>query len=167
MKKLRFALFLSMCLLVSGCFSASVEKDITEYVNEGLLPLADLEEEAIDLFDSVVGYNYTDDYTLYDTLNLEVIPRYQKLLNELEKLKPNTEEVQQVHDIYVSGAKKQYEAMMLILDGIEFQDVSIIEEANLRLAEGRTIIREFQIKLDALIEEYELEMEVDYEVEMY
>ncbi|MED4018695.1 MULTISPECIES: hypothetical protein [Sutcliffiella] len=156
-----------MCLLVSGCFSASVEKDITEYVNEGLLPLADLEEEAIDLFDSVVGYNYTDDYTLYDTLNLEVIPRYQKLLNELEKLKPNTEEVQQVHDIYVSGAKKQYEAMMLILDGIEFQDVSIIEEANLRLAEGRTIIREFQIKLDALIEEYELEMEVDYEVEMY
>ena len=143
-----------MCLLVSGCFAASVEKDITEYVNEGLLPLADLEEEAIDLFDSVVGYNYTDDYTLYDTLNLEVIPRYQKLLNELENIKPNTEEVQQVHDIYVNGAKKQYEAMMLILDGIEFQDVSIIEEANLRLAEGRTIIREFQIKLDALIEEY-------------
>ena len=66
MKRVFIAL-LGMALFIVGCFSDPVKEDLETYVNDAIIPLAADEEEIIDLYENVTGYNYTDDFIVYET----------------------------------------------------------------------------------------------------
>lgn len=95
--KMLFGLVL-IALVFTGCFSDPVQDDLINYINSELAPLADLEAEAIEKYESVVGINYTSDIIVYNTLIREVVPTYRKFVDRLEKIRPRTKEVQEVHE---------------------------------------------------------------------
>ena len=130
-----------------------VEEDLLRYINESLPPIFKQESEAIALYDSVSGPNYIDDETMYNKLIDEVIPKYRVFINNLELVEIETEELTEIHEIFIEAVNIQNSAFVTILKAIEEQDLEIMNEANAKLTEARAMIRDYQNKLDAFAEE--------------
>lgn len=145
--------------ILTGCFSDPVQDDLLNYVNEELPRASQLEAEAVSAYQSVTGANYTDDYTLYDVLSLEVIPTYNEFIKELESIHMETDEVNELHEEYIEAANIQYNAFVKTLTAIENQDRQIIEEANSMLEEARSKIRNYNTELKKLAKEHNVELE--------
>ncbi|WP_342429438.1 hypothetical protein [Neobacillus sp. FSL H8-0543] len=159
MKKSILALLCIGVLFLAGCFNDPVQDDILDYINEKTTTAAQLESQAIATYGSVSGGNYQDDQTLYDALVNEIIPDYTKFIDELESVDIETEELREVHEIYLSGAEQQFNGFVKIVEAIDNQDASMIDEANLMLDEGRENINEYLDKLNALAKEHDVEIE--------
>lgn len=149
---------LFMIALLSGCSGDPVQEDILNYVNKELKDAAKFESAAITAYESVTGANFTDDQTLYDALTNEVMPNYEKLLKELDSIAIETDELKEIHDIYIDGAEIQYKAFTVILQAIEEQDDDLIEEANGMLTDAETLISDYQNKLDKLANEHDVDI---------
>lgn len=143
-------LFGLMISLLAGCGGNPVEEDLLKYMNESLPALSEQELEAVGLYDSVSGPNYTNDETMYYTILDEVIPKYRDFIDNLEKIEIETEELTKIHEIYIEAVNIQNSGFLTILTAIEEQDSEKINEANAKLTEARTMIRDYQNKLDAL-----------------
>lgn len=157
-KRMLAAVVFGLLLVLAGC-GGPVQDDILNYVNEELKTAQTLEDKAVSAYEGVAGVNYTDDQTMYDALVNEVIPNYTDLLSELESVKIETDELKEIHEIYLSGAKLQYSAFEKIIEAIEKQDAGIIDEANQLLEEGRLQIEDYNDKLDKLAKEHNVEIE--------
>jgi hypothetical protein len=147
-----------LVLVLAGC-GGRVQDDIVNYLNEEMKTAQTLEEKAVSAYEGVSGVNYSNDQTMYDALVNEVIPNYTDLLSELETVRIETEELKEVHEIYLSGAKLQYSAFEKIIEALEKQDASLVEEANQLLNEGRLQIEDYNDKLDELAKEHNVEIE--------
>ncbi|MDG5789351.1 hypothetical protein QA612_17970 [Evansella sp. AB-P1] len=162
MKKNFILLFLSIgaiFFILTGCFSDPVKDDLEDYVNNGIMPLAEDEDEIISLYESVTGINYIDDFILYETIHLDIIPKYQVFIDDLEAIRPETREVRDIHEVYIQAHNTQYNAMVIILDALDYQDHGLINNANENLNEARTLFRNFLYDLEDLLDEHNLEME--------
>ncbi|MDQ1004469.1 vacuolar-type H+-ATPase subunit I/STV1 [Neobacillus niacini] len=157
-KRLLAGVVFGLLLVLSGC-GGGVQDDILNYLNEEMKTAQTLEEKAVSAYEAVAGVNYTDDQTMYDALVNEVIPNYTDLISELETVSIESEELKEVHKIYLSGAKLQYTAFEKIIEALEKQDASLVEEANQLLNEGRLQIEDYNDKLDELAKEHNVEIE--------
>lgn len=158
LKRVLAAAVFGFLLVLAGC-GGPVQDDILNYVNEELKTAQSLEDKAVSAYEGVAGVNYTDDQTMYDALVNEVIPTYTDLLSELETVRIETDELKEIHEMYLSGAKLQFSAFEKIIEAIEKQDSSIIDEANQLLEEGRLQIEDYNDKLDELAKEHNVEIE--------
>jgi hypothetical protein len=145
-------------LVLAGC-GGPVQDDILNYVNKELKNAQELEDKAVSAYEGVAGANYTDDPTMHDALVNEVIPTYTELIIELESVSIESEELKEIHEIYLSGANLQLNAFEKIKEAIEKQDSNMIEEANQLLEEGRLQIEDYNKKLDELAKENNVEIE--------
>ncbi|MCM3568597.1 hypothetical protein [Neobacillus mesonae] len=151
-------LFLMMVFL-SGCFGDPIQDDLVNYINNEMKDAAEYEKTAVSAYESVTGANFVDDQTLYDTLMNDVIPNYNSLIKELDKAKIETDELREIHEIYIEGADIQYNAFAKIKQALEEQDANLIQEANEMLADARKHIREYQTKLEKLAKEHDVKLE--------
>lgn len=160
MGKRLLAVVMFVCvLLLAGCMGDAVQDDILNYVNEETTRAAELESKAIAAYEGVSGANYQDDQTMYDALVNEVIPTYSEFMNELEAVTIETDELKEIHEIYLKGADLQHQGFVKIVDALEKQDANIIEEANQLLNEGKKNIEDYQKKLDSLAKDHDVEIE--------
>jgi hypothetical protein len=120
-----------------GCATDKVALDLTNYLNQGVLNIAELEEKSLARYASVTGSNYKDDQTTYEALRDYVIPLYKRFIRGLRALQPETEEVRNLNRIYIDGADSLLEGFKLVMLAIETQDVSLIRPANEYLEKGR------------------------------
>ncbi|KMJ59154.1 lipoprotein [Bacillus sp. LL01] len=147
-------------MLLSACSNTDpVKDDLINYVNTELPSVADLEWEAIDSYSSVSGQNYTDDWTMHETLDTITLPAYEEFITKLENIRPKSEEVREIHEIYIEGSNAQLQGFKKIRVALELQDHDKIFEANEHLDHGRAKLREFQTKLEDLMEEHGVEYE--------
>ncbi|MFA9560302.1 hypothetical protein ACERII_23575 [Evansella sp. AB-rgal1] len=158
-KSFYFLLVTMLSLFITGCFADPIQEDLEDYVNNGIIPLVPDEEEILGLYESVTGHNYSDDYVLYNTIQFDILPKYQDFIQKLEAIRPSTSEVREIHEIYIKASNEQYSAMVLILDAIDYQDHGLINDANNQLNEARSLFRTFQYELQDLLDEHNLEME--------
>lgn len=158
-KVILFALVLPFVFMLSGCFGDPVQDDLLNYVNKEMPKAFDLETKAVSAYDDVSGPNYTDDQTMYDALNNEIIPNYKAFVDELDAVKTETDEVRKVHEIYIKGAESQYRAFLKIKSALEQQDANMIEDANNLLSEARQHIRDYQNELNKLAKEHDVKLD--------
>ena len=76
-----------------GCAAHPVAVDLANYVNHGVLRIAELEQKSLERYASVTGENYKSDREVYDALKDRVIPLYTRFTHELRKIRPETDEV--------------------------------------------------------------------------
>ncbi|MCM3617953.1 hypothetical protein M3936_10215 [Sutcliffiella horikoshii] len=151
---------LLLVMLLSACSTTDSEKDdLINYINTELPKVAELEFEAIDSYGSVSGQNYTDDWTMYEIIDTVTIPAYEEFITKLESIRPKTEAVREIHEIYIEGSNAQLQGFKKIRVALEQQDYDKVFEANEHLDEGRAKIRQFQIKLEDLMHEHGVEYE--------
>ncbi|WP_255298350.1 hypothetical protein [Brevibacillus dissolubilis] len=144
---------LLMCLsllFTAGCLFDPVQDDLIAYINDRVKPLAPLEAEAMDAYDSVTGVNYKNDAETLTVIRDTVMPKYRDFITKLEAVQTDTPEVRAAHEIYIAAANKQYNAMVQITAALEQQDVEMIHKANEMLDEGRKGLRDYQNQLREL-----------------
>ncbi|WP_106494643.1 hypothetical protein [Lentibacillus sp. Marseille-P4043] len=150
---------LPIIFLLVGCFSDPVKDDLLRYVNHEMNTAFELEDTAISAYNNVSGVNYSDDETMYAALVDDVIPNYNEFIKELNYVSVETDELSEIHEIYIEGADIQYNAFVKITMALEEQDASIIEEANGMLDEAKRHLRNYRSKLNKLADEHDVEWE--------
>jgi hypothetical protein len=145
---------LALACACTGCATDKVALDLTNYLNQGVLNIAELEEKSLARYASVTGNNYKDDQTTYEALRDYVIPLYKRFIRGLRALQPETQEVRDLNRIYIDGADSLYEGFKLILLAIETKDGSLIRPANDYLEKGRLENERWRKELIALAGEH-------------
>ena len=158
MKTGLLAIVLPFILLLSGCFSDPVQDDLLNYVNKEMKQAGKLEAAAVSAYEGVSGANYKDDQTMYDALTKEVIPNYNEFIKELDSVNIETDELQEIHEIYIEGADIQYKAFVTIKQALEEQDPALVQEANDMLADARDHIRDYKNKLNKLAKDHDVKI---------
>lgn len=131
----------------------SVQDDLLDYINVELVKVTDLENEAVSAYESVSGTNYTNDNTMYQTMVNTVIPKYEQFLSILESIEPETQEVMDIHQTFLDGARLQMDGFNLVVEALEKQDRDLVNTANEKLNQGKSYIDQFQSDLQALAQE--------------
>ena len=145
---------LALACVSAGCATDKVAVDLTNYLNQGVLNIAELEEKSLARYASVTGSNYKNDQTTYEALCDYVIPLYRRFIRGLRALQPETEEVRKLNRIYIDGADSLLEGFKLILLAIETQDSSLIRPANDYLEKGRLENERWRKELVALADKH-------------
>jgi hypothetical protein len=138
-------------VFLAGC-SNPIKDDLLAYINTELVEIAQYETDAVAAYDSVSGDNYTDDYTMYESLTDDVIPNYRKLVAGVEAItvRLKTSEVRALNEKYIEAANTQMNAFIILQNMLETQDTSKMVDFNERLDRGRRLIRDWQIDLQDL-----------------
>ena len=149
-KIITLMLTLALACASSGCATDKVALDLTNYLNQGVLNVAELEEKSLARYASVTGSNYKNDQTAYEALRDYVIPLYKRFIRGLRALQPETEEVRSLNRIYIDGAESLLEGFKLVMLAIETHDASLIRPANENLEKGRLENEKWRKELIAL-----------------
>ena len=147
-------LTLALACVSAGCATDKVALDLTNYLNQGVLNIAELEQKSLTRYASVTGSNYKNDETTYEALRDYVIPLYARFIRGLRALQPETEEVRNLNRIYIDGADSLLEGFKLVMIAIETQDVSLIRPANEYLNKGRLENERWRKELIALADKH-------------
>jgi hypothetical protein len=152
------------CLIVAcvvlGCGTFDpVRRDLASYVNQGILNIAELEQESLKRYGAVTGPNYTTPERVYEALKNNVIPLYKRFLKGLRQIQPETEEVKKVHKTYIIGAEYLYEGFKEKMYGIELNNEAVILSANRKIERGAAENRKWREELFALAQEHGLAKE--------
>ena len=139
-----------------GCATDPVRGDLAEYLNHGVMHLAELEQKALERYNAVTGSNYTSDENVYNALKDHVIPLYRRFLEGLRNLRPDTIEVHDLNRLYVQAAQSMYEGFKLKMVGLEERETNIIIAGNRKIEEGRIQTEKWRNELTALAKEHDL-----------
>lgn len=150
-------LVLSAIFLLAGCSSDPVEKDANHYFKEELPKVASQEQEIMTQF-SNMSQTLKDPQALYQGLNDQVLPRYEAFVQELEKIKPATKEVQEVHEKYLAATRAQQEAFQLVVTAIKNKDKAGLTAAREKLEEARTLVKESKESMKQLAQGYGIQV---------
>jgi len=142
------------CIILTGCAEKKIAADLVSYVNYGILDISSLEAEALKKYASVTGSSYTSDDAVYETLKNDVIPVYNKFLERLKSIRAQTDEVQQLHAIYVQGAETMYKGFVAKKQALEKKDEPKLIYANGQIEKGRAETERWRGKLLELCKDY-------------
>ena len=154
--KLRLVLVSFGVLLLAGCAKDFAALQITAYVNQDILNIAELEQYALAQYAAVTGKNYASDQAVSKTLRESVIPYYGRFVDELRAIQPQNDELKNLHGIYYQGADLLYRGFKMKLAGIEAQDALIIRSANQQITAGRLKTEQWRQELLLLYRKYDV-----------
>ncbi|MDC0765085.1 hypothetical protein POF51_30645 [Brevibacillus sp. AG] len=149
-------LLLFSIFVVQGCGTDPVQEDLINYLNTELPKVTSLERKATEEYSSITGANYTNDLVMFEAMTKSIIPTYSQFLEELEKIKPATPEVQKIHDQFILAATTQHSGFITTVSALEKQDYAKIATANKKLAEGRKLMRDYQAAIMELADSHEV-----------
>lgn len=161
MKKrlITYAVLFVFIPLLTACNGAA--NAIVDYNNEFIMEdFLNEEEEYIDLrgeYEKVVNESNNDLEKREAFLNEKVLPKSQGLLDLVKKKKSENEELQEVHDLLVESEELRHESVEKELEAVQEDSQKIFLEAEGIVEEAEEKKQEFITKMDALIEEYDLE----------
>jgi hypothetical protein len=142
--------------LLFGCATDPVAIDLTNYVNQGVLQIAELEQKSLERYAAVTGPNYRSDQEVYAALNNRVIPLYSRFLKGLRKIKPKTQQVRNLNRIYIRGSESLLDGFETLKVAIEQKDPKLVQVVNEKLEKGRMENEKWRKDLASLANKYGL-----------
>ncbi len=152
MKKFKI-LFLAS-LLVS-C-ADPIQEDLIDYVNNGILPLIESEEEITTLIDMMGEMD--DDALTYELLENSILPMTREYLEQLQAVRPATPEVRELHEMAIEIWTLKERGLIQIYAAYEEEDMTMITAALESIAESTKFERRFENKLESLMVAHDVEI---------
>jgi len=154
-KYLAFALILSLMFVsLTGCGGTSVKDDFIEYVNNNantiFIPdnndIVKTYTEAIESQDGKIAIK---------ALSQTLPTKNNALLEKMKTYKPETPEVQELHNIYIKAAELRKEGYALMLEALttKVSDDSATDAALNKLGESDTKLVEFETKRNSMMKD--------------
>jgi len=106
------------------------------YVNRDILGIAELEAAAWEQYNAVVGENYTSDTAVFEALETDVIPIYERFFDLLQQIEPEDPEISQLHALYIRGANNVLNGFRIKMRGIEDRNEEMIIAGNQQISDG-------------------------------
>lgn len=161
MQKSRNILFVTLtaiivftCCATNRGLTSKVTVSLVNYVNQGILMIAELEKKSLERYASVTGENYTNDQQLFNELTNFIIPTYKRFADGLRAITPEYEEIQRVHGIYINAADLMYNGFRNKMTGIEKNNETIIINANKDIEKARDECKRWRLELIKLYKKY-------------
>jgi hypothetical protein len=154
----RFAgqyLCLSLIVFLSGCATYYKEASaVVIYVNQDILGISELETKAFKHYGAVTGKNFTTNDALLEALKNDVNPAYQRFLDLLKKIKPQSAEVKQLHAIFIRGAETISSGFKTKMFGLQKQDHNLVRLADEEIKKGVKETFKWRTQLNALYKKH-------------
>ena len=161
--KLRFIKRLILILLPTSLFGCAATSpaaiDLANYVNQGVLRISELEQKSLERYASVTGANFKSNEELYDALKERVIPLYSQFVAELRKIRPETDEVKNLHWIYIRASTSMLDGFKMLMIAIETKEFDMIPSVNENIERGRLANEKWRRELVALSKRYKIKLE--------
>lgn len=162
-KNVLTVIFVSMFIFLSaGCKIASVDdpikNDLLVYV-DSISEAMIFEENALKYYRNVAGNKYEKDNTDV-VIKKIVIPKYLEFIKKLDDIKPRTEEVKKIHEIYTKVANTRLKAFKQMQEGFEKKDGKLVKETDKILAEAQSSVEEYKRRLIKLTEEHNIKLNI-------
>jgi hypothetical protein len=145
---------LALCFIVLCCATDRAAIELVNYVNHGILNIAELERESYKRYAAVTGENYTTNQRVYEALKDDVIPLYKRFLDSLRKIRPENEELKNLHRMYMQGAELLYTGFKEKMFALEKEDENLIRSANEKIEKGGIEIERWRNELRVLLEKH-------------
>jgi hypothetical protein len=152
-----FCLLVALCAAIAGtagCARYRIASDLANYVNNGILAIADLEAEALAAYAAVIGENYTTDLAVYEALQYQVVPRYGQFLTALKRIQPETHDVRRLHGLYVRGAEAVLAGFKTKRRGLAIGSAALVLDGNASIERGRQETERWRTQLYAYFRKY-------------
>ncbi|WP_347321128.1 hypothetical protein [Rossellomorea sp. RS05] len=140
---------------------AEKQEALITYINDDVRKIADYETEAVVALQGVSGENYTNDEDMYEVLTKEVIPTYEKAVDTAENIESPFDELEPMTAKLKDIVATYHEALMLQKEGIEKQDVSLIEDSNAKAQEYLLAAQEYHMAMSDLAKKYDVDYQPD------
>ncbi|MCY6356560.1 hypothetical protein [Clostridium sp. ZS2-4] len=151
-----------MIFMFAGCKKASVEdpvkSDLMSYMNR-ISEAVTLEEDVLNDYRKVSGENYKEVDT-YVVIKKIIIPKYTEFINKLDDIKPKTDEVKQLHEIYVKAAHVRLESFKQMEEGFEKKDGNLIKKTDKKLQEAQNNIEKYKKQLVELGQKHNIKVNI-------
>jgi hypothetical protein len=145
---------LSAVFLLAGCGSDPVKEDLTHYFENDLPKMAAQEKEIADQFTQISANKQLDPQSVIETLDQQVIGKYAAFLAELEKIQPETPEVQQVHAQYLEASRLNQEALEMIVQSLKEKNQEQYVAARAKLDEASEKVKQSKTAIKELADQY-------------
>lgn len=119
-----------------------------DYVNNAAAGFAKTEAALIADYDKVRDSD--DDLKILTGLMDRVIPACNKLSEEVTSYKPQNEDIRALHEILIKVNNQRCGAFLLLADGLNKQDIGIVQRANEKLDEVAKLVRDYQSQANIL-----------------
>lgn len=147
--KLMLVLFL---LALAGC--ASSEKSDWYDFQRTVRPMFAEHVAAVDAVRNISGANEKSDAETSHVLRQDILPRYDRIVANLESTHPKTADVQEVRQLYLSSMQKMRQAIDLMAQGVEHHDNSKVEESGRISAASQQDLQAMKAKQEELNAKY-------------
>ena len=131
-----------------GC-TDPVRIDIKNYTNQ-LKYITNLEDKALDRWNSVSGKNFVNDGYMYQALDTYIITTYGDFVDRLKSVQLHTNEVKELNNLYVQAAEKQLDGFNMMKESLEKRNKDMMNNAYKMLQDGRDAEKNWALKLDEL-----------------
>jgi hypothetical protein len=138
--------------LITSC-SDKVADELLTYNNQQVVPLSTELESNNDKYNKViedVRAERISDSEMYRKIDDEILPEFNKISDKVRAIEPESEEIQQVHDIFVSAVTTRHDCYTEIMSGLNKEDLSVITHANEKLNESEQLFTKFRRELNKL-----------------
>ena len=142
--------FLYTAFSLAGCAPDRVGLELMEYVNQDILGISQLEIKALERYAAVTGTNYTTHQAVHAALKNDVIPLYGRFVDLLKQIRPQSDEIRQLHAVYKDGAEMMYNGFKSMLQALEKKDEALMQSANAQIESGRTETEKWRGRLLSL-----------------
>lgn len=147
-----------VALILTGCNSSNkVGDDLEVYYNDYILPIqTDIDGTWEEFYNETESLSDDEFYEVYES---EFKPDLDEYYEELQALSPETEDVQELHSLYLEANDIFYEAGEKEVEGHYRQDEDLLSEADDLFDEYERMEDEFIIELERLMAETGAEYE--------
>ena len=170
MKKRILALVLATAMIFSvvGCgkkkdkdeaTGASVQEEIVKLVNEDLPGIAADRDNAVSIYNEYFKDSSSQDSESWKTkLESEALTSYDTYLANLDALKYENAEVQNLKDLFAKSASSQRDAIQCVVDAINGLDSAKLGDASQCIADSETYLKMYEDELKRVCENYNIEI---------
>ncbi len=127
----------------AGFFGPSAN---TKKVVAQIKQLSVSEAKLLARWNSVIGKNYTDDYTTGMAL-IKLLPDVNTFISKLDALAPEDAKLRSGINLWISGWNKQAEGITLAIAAIDGQDYAMMAKANAATSAGRALLKKSTVIL--------------------
>ncbi|WP_239613966.1 hypothetical protein [Cohnella mopanensis] len=158
MKKIVLFLFIVLTFL-TACRNDPVRDDLLNYLND-MNPYFKEWKRLSEAQLNATGdkhLNIEDKHRAMD--EAEVVPGFKKYSEKINKIRPKTKEVRELHELHIRAVDLQYKFMNLLFLSLDDQDNKLLTEATEKLIEAQKYIEDYEIKLYDMAEDHGIKIE--------
>lgn len=175
MAKLIYSLIAVLILLV-GCSNNSTtkeedtkeeasfddtQKEVVDFINNDVAKVSAYETEANEALETATGDNFKSDEELYKVLINQVIPTYEKAVNEAKNIEVTSSELKPLKKQMEEATSTYYDALQLEKQGLETKEEDLFGQSNAKAQEYLLLIKDYHEDMAKLAKKYD----IDYQSE--